>query len=68
MEREVTVLKVDMLHQGGDYLTKGLAHEAFERIQKINQGWLTTNKSSGLMDLMLGIVWLLLFVIFRRRE
>jgi hypothetical protein len=36
---EVTVLKVDTLHQGLDYLTKGLAHEAFERICKINQGW-----------------------------
>jgi hypothetical protein len=34
---EVMVLKVDMLHQGVDYLTKGLAHEAFERICKINQ-------------------------------
>jgi hypothetical protein len=36
---EVTVLKVDTLHQGVDYLTNGLAHEAFEWIRKINQGW-----------------------------
>jgi hypothetical protein len=36
---EVTVLKVDKLHQGADYLTKGLAREAFEWIRKINQGW-----------------------------
>jgi hypothetical protein len=36
---EVTVLKVDMLHQGADYLTKGLVCEAFERICKIDQGW-----------------------------
>jgi hypothetical protein len=36
---EVTVLKVDTLRQGADYLTKGLAREAFERIRKINQGW-----------------------------
>jgi hypothetical protein len=36
---EVTVLKVDMLRQGADYLTKGLAREAFEHIRKINQGW-----------------------------
>jgi hypothetical protein len=36
---EVTVLKVDMLHQGADYLTKGLACEAFEWICKIYQGW-----------------------------
>jgi hypothetical protein len=27
------------LHQGADYLMKGLAGEAFERIRKINQGW-----------------------------
>jgi hypothetical protein len=36
---EVTILKVDTLRQGADYLTKGLAREAFERIRKINQGW-----------------------------
>jgi hypothetical protein len=36
---EVTVLKVDTLRQGADYLTKGLAREAFEWIRKINQGW-----------------------------
>jgi hypothetical protein len=34
--------KVDRLcclHQGVDYLTEGLAREAFEQICKINQGW-----------------------------
>jgi hypothetical protein len=36
---EVTVLNIDMLHQGADYLTKGLTREAFEWICKINQGW-----------------------------
>jgi hypothetical protein len=62
---EVAVLKVDTLHQGVDYLRKGLACEAFEQICKINKGWQTTNKLSGLiLDLLLSIVWLLLFVIF----
>jgi hypothetical protein len=36
---EVTVLNVAVLHQGADYLTKGLTREAFEWICKINQGW-----------------------------
>jgi hypothetical protein len=36
---EVAVFKIDTLHQGVDYLRKGLAYEAFEQIRKINQGW-----------------------------
>jgi len=35
----VSIEKVDTLLQAADYLTKGLAREAFERIREINQGW-----------------------------
>ena len=36
---EVTVHKIETTHQRADYLTKGLAREAFEQIRKFNQGW-----------------------------
>jgi hypothetical protein len=39
MEKSRFSRQVDTLHQGADYLTKGLAREAFEWIHKINQGW-----------------------------
>jgi hypothetical protein len=65
---EVMVLKVDTLRQGADYLTKGLAREAFERIRKIFKDGKQQTSRVVLLDLLLGIVWLLLFVIFRGRE
>jgi hypothetical protein len=35
----ISIKKVGTLEQRADYLTKGLAREAFERIRKLNQGW-----------------------------
>jgi hypothetical protein len=37
--KSVEVLKVDTLEQRGDYLTKGLTRENFERIRMLVQGW-----------------------------
>ena len=36
---DIEVKKIGTLEQRADYLTKGLAREAFERIRKLNQGW-----------------------------
>ena len=37
--KSITISKVSTMEQCADYLTKGLAHEPFEHIQSLNQGW-----------------------------
>jgi hypothetical protein len=63
------VLKVDTLHQGADYLTKGLAlvKPLNGSARLIKDGKQQTSRVV-LLDLLLSIVWLLLFVIFLGSE
>jgi hypothetical protein len=37
--KKISIVKIDTLQQRGDYLTKGLTRENFERIRKLVQGW-----------------------------
>ena len=37
--KSATVEKCDTTVMRADYLTKGLSHEVFERLRKLNQGW-----------------------------
>jgi hypothetical protein len=37
--KKISIVKIDTIQQRGDYLTKGLTRENFERIRKLVQGW-----------------------------
>jgi hypothetical protein len=61
---EVTVLKVDTLHHGADYLMKGLLVKPLNGSARLIKDGKQQTSQVVLLDLLLGIVWLLLFVIF----